>query len=54
MIEVFLCAVVKLQMYHIHHWKNGLVLAARKCVLSLTTAVYLCGVCSSPGKRSKM
>lgn len=54
MIEVFLCVDVKLQTYHIHHWKNGSVLVARKCVLSLTAAVYLCGECSSPGKRSKM
>lgn len=54
MIEVFLCVDVNLEAYHIHYWKNGLVLAVRKCVLSLTAAVYLCGVCSSPGKRSKM
>lgn len=54
MIEVFLCVDVKLPMYHIHHWKNGSVLAARKCALSLTAVVCLCGVCSSPGKRSKM
>lgn len=54
MIDVFLRADVKLQMYHIHHWENGSVLAARKCVLSLTAVVCLCGVCSGPGKRSKM